>query len=243
MTAAHRWKHRLRAWTQDLGFQLVVVPGLLALISLYLGDVLGRPGLAFGFTLVIVVFFFAWFFVAFEQRERSRRERALGRGGTPRVRADAVIMAMNLRAPGPDHPAHLLCDLTHAQCLGLLVTEASRPHALELRDQLARHASGAVSTVLVSLDADQETNISHVRSRAQELIDLVDDQLSDDGRRSSTLVSDVTAGTAIISIGLYEAAVSRDLLVTYLTTAPDDPLHRAPEIVEVYRPEAPPPER
>jgi hypothetical protein len=227
----------LREWVSTTSFQIVAVPAALSMVGLLFSDWLGRPGLASIVTLLIAclagTFFWAQRGVLAARTRASPVRLARGEPFGMAERFDALVLFVSASAkndPGDvsgtigdrranpkwrDSLAGTLENLVQPRRVALLQSEASAAVAVNVEAWLRGFG---LTVRRFAIQPGEDTDVSGVREIASEAIVW--------GADAGETVVDVTGGTSVFSIALYQAAVDLGCCVTYLVHLTEPPVLR-----------------
>lgn len=215
-------------WFSSLSFQVVLVPSALSLIGLAVGDGLGRPWLATIFTLAVAlvaggVFWLSWVRNRAELRKLEVVQRptfaaaeqfgAVVTAVSSSQRNDPGAYGSNNSAKWSTTLTGRLQSLVIPSRMALIHTEASEANTQNVEQWLE---SLSVASKRFPVEPGRETDVFHLTKVADEAALWASDVADGD------VLIDVTGGTAVFSIALFEAANQLGCAVTYIETASGD---------------------
>lgn len=206
VTGIERWANRTLS-------QLIVIPGVLSLIGIGIGDTLGKPKAALAATVVVILV--AIGFSVFLDRRAERRQRALrlSEGEEYSEQRRCVVVGLSHRLDSwEEHPVNFLRSRTGATHFGIVVTTAAHD-AFRHLEELVRVNDREIHLERRDLNNEDLTNVSAIRDAFARLIEKV--VVRAEAERQDLLV-DITAATAVMSVGAYAAATEAAATATYI---------------------------
>jgi hypothetical protein len=192
-------RDNFREWSKTASFQIVVVPSLLALVGIVFVDICNKPWVAFGVIILVAVVATVVFFV---RRKRTRYPLVYE---SPHAPYDGLVFSMSVQKDpvwfktlletqkSSWNPTSVVC----------LVSEAARAAGgLSVVEEVFGPVS--VHTVSGGLELKPMEMASICKLAIKAL------------NSSGDVLVDVTGGNAVMSIGLYEAAVENEASVGYI---------------------------
>ncbi|MBS1838388.1 MAG: hypothetical protein JST64_11920 [Actinobacteria bacterium] len=216
----------LKEFSGSQSFQIVVVPSVLVLIGLFFGDIQGAPVVAFWVTVCVALAGCAlWFAVWKAKKHHAARHRSALADGTEVDRSfSGLVFAPSRLNPGGEE---------RYRDLVIRIADSWKPTKVALVISHAVQESKGVEIVEKVLAEKRVTIVSTVRlleaghlepttilKKTKAAIDSLGDP--------ADVLVDITAGTSVMSVGLYEAAMETDANVGYIEMVEE---RKAPRLI------------
>lgn len=206
MTGIERWANRTLS-------QLIVIPGVLSLIGIGIGDTLDAPQAALVATVVVILVAIAFSVILDRRAERRQRALRLSEGEEYSDQRRCVVVGLSHRLDSwEDHPVNFLHARTGATHFGIVVTTAAQD-AFRHLEELVRTNGREIHLERRDLSSEDLTNVSAIRDTFARLIEKVATRA--EAERHDLLV-DITGATAVMSVGAYAAATEAGTTATYI---------------------------
>lgn len=204
-----------RDFRDSLSFQMVVVPSVLALIGVGLGDAMDQPGWAAVVTFLAAVIGVFFFFGAWRRQLRVLQRSTLVDNYAGQRGYAGLVFAPSILRDGDEARARFesqikrLLDAWHPKTVVLIVSTAAENAG---GVAIIRELMGPeISINQMSLPKEQHLRPTAILETARKAIGLLGDP--------ADVLVDITAGSSVLSVGLYEAAAESNANVGYLEEA------------------------
>lgn len=222
MTALRRPRTTARRWwpefLESVSFQVVVMPSLLALITIGFVDLWGEPWWAFGFTIVVALVALFLSLVAFRRRERRLSAPVLSDGSASDRSFAGLVFSPS--APRKEEERRFenlvakLRDVWEPRFVVCVCTPAAEKAAWRIVQRVFEGRAEVWKEVLA--DGDEVDPSAIARSGRSAIDRLTRAGRDRGGLHEDDVLVDITAGTKVLSLGLYTAAVEENVNVGYL---------------------------
>lgn len=205
-----------RDFRDSLSFQMVVVPSVLALIGVGLGDAMHQPGWAAVVTLLAAVIGVFFFFGAWRRQLRVLHRSTLVDNDAGHRQYGGLVFAPSILRDGDEARARYesqikrLAGAWHPKTVVLIVsTAAEQAGGVAIIKKLME--PDKISITQMPLPEEQHLRPTAILDTARKAIGLLGDP--------ADVLVDITAGSSVLSVGLYEAAAESNANVGYLEEA------------------------